>query len=78
MIINIEWGAFTSKTLPKLDFDRDLDASSTNPGAMQLEKLTSGVGLFLLPLLITHCCAHQSLMPYEPHRESNLRERVRS
>lgn len=42
MIINIEWGAFTSNTLPKLEFDRELDSSSANPGEMQLEKLTSG------------------------------------
>ncbi len=53
MIINIEWGAFTSSTLPKLDFDQDLDTASANPGAMQLEKLTSGrssTGLDVLTL----------------------------
>ena len=42
MIINIEWGSFNSDTLPKLHFDKELDAKSANPGSMALEKLTSG------------------------------------
>ena len=55
MIINIEWGAFTSETLPKLDFDQELDAASANPGAMQLEKLTSGK---LLAFCFEICSLH--------------------
>ncbi|KAJ8429541.1 hypothetical protein Cgig2_025727 [Carnegiea gigantea] len=43
-IINTEWGAF-STGLPPTEFDREMDAESTNPGERVFEKTTSGIYL---------------------------------
>ncbi|KAK9835056.1 hypothetical protein WJX81_007542 [Elliptochloris bilobata] len=43
MLINTEWGNFTSDTLPVTQVDRDLDASTPNAGEMKMEKMTSGM-----------------------------------
>ncbi|KAF3779677.1 Hexokinase-2 [Nymphaea thermarum] len=44
MIINMEWGAF-STGLPLTEFDEALDAASINPGEQILEKTISGMYL---------------------------------
>jgi len=43
MIVNMEWGNFDKLRLTY--YDRELDASSVNPGAMYLEKMVSGMYL---------------------------------
>ncbi|KAK3165303.1 hypothetical protein QOZ80_1AG0031540 [Eleusine coracana subsp. coracana] len=43
MVINMEWGNFTSSHLPLTEFDRTLDAESLNPGEQIYEKLISGM-----------------------------------
>jgi len=43
MIVNMEWGNFDKVRLTC--YDRELDASSVNPGAMRLEKMVSGMYL---------------------------------
>ncbi|XP_072998800.1 hexokinase-2-like [Typha latifolia] len=45
MVINMEWGNFTSSHLPITEYDRELDAESLNPGEQIFEKLISGMYL---------------------------------
>jgi len=43
MIVNIEWGNFNK--LPITVYDKEVDATSSNPGAQRLEKMVSGMFL---------------------------------
>ena len=43
VVINTEWGNFSSPTLPTLDADLRLDAASEHPGEQLLEKQVSGM-----------------------------------
>ncbi|KAF8377702.1 hypothetical protein HHK36_031086 [Tetracentron sinense] len=45
MVINMEWGNFSSSHLPITEFDTCLDAESSNPGDRIFEKLISGMYL---------------------------------
>lgn len=45
MVVNTEWGGFTSPLLPWTFADRALDAESINPGQQHLEKMLSGMYL---------------------------------
>ncbi|KAH7520367.1 hypothetical protein FEM48_Zijuj08G0136400 [Ziziphus jujuba var. spinosa] len=45
MVININWGDFSSPHLPRTEFDACLDAESSNPGCRIFEKLISGMYL---------------------------------
>ncbi|XP_022872711.1 probable hexokinase-like 2 protein [Olea europaea var. sylvestris] len=45
MIINMQWGNFSSSHLPFTEFDASLDAESSNPGSRMFEKLISGMYL---------------------------------
>ncbi|KAA8546632.1 hypothetical protein F0562_002629 [Nyssa sinensis] len=45
MVIDMQWGSFTSSHLPITEFDASLDAESSNPGARIFEKLISGMYL---------------------------------
>lgn len=45
MIINVEWGGFSSPSLPRTQYDDALDAASVNPGEKIFEKLLSGMYL---------------------------------
>jgi hexokinase len=47
MIINTEWGSFDNvmKSLPNTKYDRDLDATTPNPGIQMFEKRISGMYL---------------------------------
>ena len=42
MIINCEWGNYTTEHLPVLSEDLAIDAESTAPGKQHLEKMTAG------------------------------------
>lgn len=42
MIINCEWGNFTTEAMPMIDEDRAIDAESVNPENQHLEKMTAG------------------------------------
>ncbi|KAL5411854.1 hypothetical protein PMIN06_000056 [Paraphaeosphaeria minitans] len=58
IVLNTEWGCFDDdlKVLPITPYDRELDASSINPGQQQLEKRVSGMYLGeLMRLVILHC-----------------------
>ncbi|KAJ4295639.1 hypothetical protein N0V90_007652 [Kalmusia sp. IMI 367209] len=58
IVINTEWGCFDDElqVLPTTKFDRDLEASSMNPGNQQLEKRVSGMYLGeLMRLVLLHC-----------------------
>lgn len=50
MIINIEWGDFS--TLRATDYDRQLDRSTNNPGRQRMEKMISGLYLGEIARLI--------------------------
>ena len=43
VVVNTEWGNFSSPTLPTLDADLRLDAASEHPGEQLLEKQVSGM-----------------------------------
>ncbi|GFZ18860.1 hexokinase-like 3 [Actinidia rufa] len=45
LVINMQWGSFTSSHLPITEFDASLDAESSNPGKQIFEKLVSGMYL---------------------------------
>ncbi|XP_074563087.1 hexokinase-1-like [Curcuma longa] len=45
MVINMEWGNFSSSHLPITEYDRALDNESLNPGEQIYEKLISGMYL---------------------------------
>ncbi|KAG6509041.1 hypothetical protein ZIOFF_034430 [Zingiber officinale] len=45
MVINMEWGNFSSAHLPVTEYDRALDDESLNPGEQIYEKLISGMYL---------------------------------
>ncbi|PSR87877.1 Hexokinase-like 2 protein [Actinidia chinensis var. chinensis] len=45
LVINTQWGSFTSSHLPITEFDASLDAESSNPGKQIFEKLVSGMYL---------------------------------
>ncbi|EFJ10895.1 hypothetical protein SELMODRAFT_269350 [Selaginella moellendorffii] len=45
MVINMEWGSFTSAHLPKTEVDDALDADSVNPCDQIFEKMISGMYL---------------------------------
>ncbi|KAI8534664.1 hypothetical protein RHMOL_Rhmol10G0107700 [Rhododendron molle] len=45
LVINMQWGGFTSSHLPISEFDASLDAESSNPGSQIFEKLISGMYL---------------------------------
>eukprot|EP00898_Chlorokybus_atmophyticus_P006081 jgi/Chlat1/6474/Chrsp45S05963 len=45
MVINMEWGDFTSTTLPFIDADRALDADTWNKGSQLFEKMIGGMYL---------------------------------
>ncbi|KAF7129912.1 hypothetical protein RHSIM_Rhsim10G0085000 [Rhododendron simsii] len=45
LVINMQWGGFTSSHLPVSEFDASLDAESSNPGSQIFEKLISGMYL---------------------------------
>ena len=42
MIINCEWGNFTTAALPMIDEDKGIDADSVNPENQHFEKMTAG------------------------------------
>ena len=43
MIINCEWGNFSSEALPMIDEDKCIDAASENPENQHFEKMTAGM-----------------------------------
>ncbi|KAL0056117.1 hypothetical protein WJX82_007885 [Trebouxia sp. C0006] len=43
MIINCEWGNFTTAALPMIDEDKGIDADSVNPENQHFEKMTAGL-----------------------------------
>lgn len=45
MVINMEWGNFSSSHLPITEYDQELDKESINPGEQIYEKLMSGMYL---------------------------------
>ncbi|KAK7379967.1 hypothetical protein VNO78_32254 [Psophocarpus tetragonolobus] len=45
MVINMEWGNFSSSHLPLTEYDQALDADSLNPGEQIFEKIISGMYL---------------------------------
>ncbi|THG05014.1 hypothetical protein TEA_006710 [Camellia sinensis var. sinensis] len=45
VVINMQWGSFSSSHLPLTEFDASLDAESSNPGNQIFEKLISGMYL---------------------------------
>ncbi|KAL3525550.1 hypothetical protein ACH5RR_013922 [Cinchona calisaya] len=45
MVINMQWGNFSSSHLPITEFDATLESESTNPGSRIFEKLISGTYL---------------------------------
>ncbi|KAL2522621.1 putative hexokinase-like 2 protein [Forsythia ovata] len=45
MIVNMQWGNFSSSHLPFTEFDASLDDESSNPGSRMFEKLISGMYL---------------------------------
>ncbi|KAL7255927.1 hypothetical protein ACSBR1_009958 [Camellia fascicularis] len=45
VVINMQWGSFSSSHLPLTEFDSSLDAESSNPGNQIFEKLISGMYL---------------------------------
>ncbi|GAB4850317.1 hypothetical protein Ancab_029616 [Ancistrocladus abbreviatus] len=42
MIINMEWGNFQSDSLPRTEYDQELDEKSTHPKEQIFEKMISG------------------------------------
>ncbi|KAL0377958.1 UNVERIFIED_CONTAM: putative hexokinase-like 2 protein [Sesamum radiatum] len=45
MVVNVQWGNFTSLNLPLTEYDTYLDAESKDPGSRVFEKLISGMFL---------------------------------
>ena len=54
MVINIEWGNFYGKALPRLPADEWLDSDSTNVGEQPFEKMIGG--MYLGPLVQYTLC----------------------
>lgn len=42
MIVNCEWGNFTTNAMPRIDEDKAIDAESVNPDNQHFEKMTAG------------------------------------
>lgn len=60
MIINCEWGNFSTKHLPMISEDLAIDEESVNPQNQHLEKMTAGGPSLLLlswqPCVPASCC----------------------
>ena len=57
MIINCEWGNFTTAALPMIDEDKGIDADSVNPENQHFEKMTAGKSLAKAGLrMLLDCC----------------------
>ncbi len=57
MIINCEWGNFTTAALPMIDEDKGIDADSVNPENQHFEKMTAGTSLAKAGLrMLLDCC----------------------
>ena len=55
MIVNCEWGNFTTDAMPRIDEDKAIDAQSVNPDNQHFEKMTAGIAL--LPFEAVYLCA---------------------
>lgn len=67
MAINMEWGAFDSgavqRVLPITQFDREVDASSLNPGKQLYEKMISGMYVAKICASVFKHYAEQGILP---------------
>lgn len=55
MIINCEWGNFTTAALPMIEEDKAIDADSVNPENQHLEKMTAGKIMCVCSLVEMYC-----------------------
>ncbi len=74
MIVNIEWGNF-DKVKPNA-YDRSLDKTSVNPGAMYLEKMVSGMYLGeIARLVLMDLIGRELILVNKPHAAQYFQER---
>ena len=65
MIINCEWGNFTTAALPMIDEDRGIDTDSVNPDNQHFEKMTAGKSLVNVGFRISLDCCTCSNAPVQ-------------